>query len=269
MSASRALASAKNRKAGGNNPNPAVSIPEQQYSPNVDVESSPSITKVTMPQAIQMLSGRLDVMEEKLSKAFEALEETRDFEKQSENKYLVDAKVFESLVSKIETLEAKSSSPPQIQEQDNVSKREIENVYANIDNVSKKMFEFKDDFIKLQSYVMDTNAKLTEVVFSIPAESMVDYRDIFIKKTEEASDIKGILPVFNLSSTPDLAEIVPEPLDSDGSLDRPLLQRQTNNPSTDDLLKINVKPQLDVTNIADISAEEHIENEEVEELSGL
>ena len=47
---------------------------------------------------------------------------------------------------------------------------------------------FKDDFIKLQSYVMDTNAKLTEVVFSIPAESMVDYRDIFVKKNEEPSD---------------------------------------------------------------------------------
>ena len=163
--------------------------------------------------------------------------------------------MFESLVSRIETLEAKSSSPPQ-QEQDNVSKREIENVYANIDNVSKKMFEFNMIYW-LQSYVMDTNAKLTEVVFSIPAESMVDYRDIFIKKTG-ASDIKGILPVFNLSLARSRRNS-PEPLDSDGSLDRPLLQRQTNNPSTDDLLKINVKPQLDVTNIADISAEEHRE----------
>ena len=269
MSASRALASAKNKKAGGNNPNPAVSVPEQQYSPSVAPPSAPSITKVTIPQAIQMLSGRLDDMEEKLSKAFDALEETRVLEKQSENKYLVDAKVFDSVVSRIENLEGQNKSTPQIQQQDNISKSELDNVHANMKNVNKQMNMFKDDFIKLQSYVMDTNAKLTEVVFSIPAESMVDYRDIFVKKNEEPSDPGAILPVYKMTSTPDLAEIVPEPLDSDGSLDRPLLQRQTNGPSTDDLFKLNVKPQLDVTNIADISAEEHIENEEVEELPGL
>lgn len=274
MSASRALASAKNKKAGGNNPNPAINVPEQQYSPSVAPPSAPSITKVTIPQAIQMLSGRLDAMEEKLGKAFDALEETRVLEKQSENKYLVDAKVFESVVSRIENLEGQKISTPQIQQQDNISKSELDNVHANIKNVNKQMSVFKDDFIKLQSYVMDTNAKLTEVVFSIPAESMVDYRDIFVKKNEEPSDPGAILPVYKMTSTPDIAEIVPEPLDIDDSLDRPLLQRQTNHLSTDDLLKINVKPQLDVTNIEDIAREEHIQQndsdiEQAEELPSL
>ena len=274
MSASRALASAKNKKAGGNNPNPAISVPEQQYSPSVAPPSAPSITKVTIPQAIQMLSGRLDAMEEKLGKAFDALEETRVLEKQSENKYLVDAKVFESVVSRIENLEEQKKSTPQIQKQDNISKSELDTVHANMKNVNKQMSVFKDDFIKLQSYVMDTNAKLTEVVFSIPAESMVDYRDIFVKKTEEPSDPGAILPVYKVNSMPNLAEIVPEPLDIDDSLDRPLLQRQTNHLSTDDLLKINVKPQLDVTNIEDIAREEHIQQndtdiEEAEELPSL
>lgn len=274
MSASRALASAKNKKAGGNNPNPAISVPEQQYSPSVAPPSAPAITKVTIPQAIQMLSGRLDAMEEKLSKAFDALEETRVLEKQSENKYLVDAKVFDSVVSRIENLEGQNKSTPQIQQQDNISKSELDNVHANMKNVNKQMNMFKDDFIKLQSYVMDTNAKLTEVVFSIPAESMVDYRDIFVKKNEEPSDPGAILPVYKMTSTPDLAEIVPEPLDIDGSLDRPLLQRQSNHLSTDDLLKINVKPQLDVTNIEDIAREGHIQQnnsdiEEAEELPSL
>ena len=274
MSASRALASAKNKKAGGNNPNPAITVPEQQYSPNVAPPSAPSITKVTIPQAIQMLSGRLDAMEEKLGKAFDALEETRVLEKQSENKYLVDARVFESVVSRIEKLEGDNTSTPQIQQQDNISKSELDNVHANMKNVNKQMSVFKDDFIKLQSYVMDTNAKLTEVVFSIPAESMVDYRDIFVKKNEEPSDPGAILPVYKMTSTPDLAEIVPEPLDIDDSLDRPLLQRQTNHLSTEDLLKINIKPQLDVTNIEDIAREEHIQQndsdiEEAEELPSL
>lgn len=231
MSASRAIASAKNKKAGGNNPNPAVSTTDNQYSSNIgDSGSSPAqaITKVTIPQAIQMLSSRLDVMEEKLNKAFEALEDSRVLEQQSENKYLVDSKVFESIVGRLETLENLSfNSTIQREQKENVSKQELIDVYSNISNINNKINDFKNDFIKLQTYVMDTNSKLTEIVFSIPIESIVDYRDIFVKKNEENTDQNQFLPISRMTSTPDMSEMMRESLNMD-SLERPALQRQTN-----------------------------------------
>lgn len=278
MSASRAIASAKNKKAGGNNPNPAVSTPDQ-YSPNVGASapsSAPGITKVTIPQALQMLAGRVDVMEEKLSKAFEALEDSRILEKQSENKYLVDAQVFDSLVSRIEELEAKPKAniavPTQHQPENTVSKHDLNSVHANIAGLTNRIVEFKDEFIKLQSYVMETNAKLTEVVFSIPVESMVDYRDIFVKKSEYLSDPSLIVPVHRMTSTPDISELDPEPMDT-SCLERPVLTRQTNQLMFDDELKSNIKNEVNITNIEELNLKEHKENvfdnEENAEMSGL
>lgn len=281
MSASRAIASAKNKKAGGNNPNPAVSTPDQ-YSPNVGASapsSAPGITKVTIPQALQMLAGRVDLMEEKLSKAFEALEDSKILEKQSENKYLVDAQVFDSLVSRIEQLEEHTRSAniymtTQTRDAtpDTVSKHDLDNVNANLAGLTNRMVEFKDDFIKLQSYVMDTNAKLTEVVFSIPAESMVDYRDIFVKKTEDLSESSVLIPINRMTSTSDISEIVPETMDT-SCLERPVLTRQTNEIVFDNDFKLNLKNEVNMTNIEELNLTEHKENvfdnEENAEMSGL
>jgi hypothetical protein len=278
MSASRAMASAKNKKAGGNNPNPAVGMQDQKYSPSVGASASnegPSIAKVTIPQALQMLSSRLDIMEEKSRTAFDALEETRVLEKQSENKYLVDAQVFDSLVSRIEKLESTNNSTTSKQQQDNVSKNELQDVYANMGDIEKEIDEFKDNFIKLQSYVMDTNAKLTEVVFSIPAESMVDYRDVFVKKTEDLSEPAVTLPVHRMTSTPDISDMVLEPIDV-SSLERPVLKRSTNHhiPTHDGSLKLNINNNFNTTSLNTLTLDEHVETnkpdiEEVVEMPSL
>lgn len=277
MSASRAIASAKNKKAGGNNPNPAVSMQEQKYSPSVGASTpneGPSIAKVTIPQALQMLSSRLDVMEEKSRTAFDALEETRVLEKQSENKYLVDAQVFDSLVNRIEKLESTNNSTTPKQQQDNVSKNELEDIYANMGDIEKEIDEFKDNFIKLQSYVMDTNAKLTEVVFSIPAESMVDYRDVFVKKTEDLSEPAVTLPVHRMTSTPDISDMVAEPIDI-SSLERPVLKRSSNHIGTHDgSLKLNINNDFNTTSLDTLTLDEHVETnksntEEVVEMPSL
>jgi hypothetical protein len=266
MSASRAMASAKNKKAGGNNPNPAANMQDQKYSPSVggsETNEVPIISKVTIPQALQMLSCRLDVIEEKSSKAFDVLEESRVLEKQSENKYLVDANVFESLVSRIEKLESTNNSTTPIQQQDSISKNELENVYANMADINNKMDEFKDNFIKLQSYVMDTNAKLTEVVFSIPAESMVDYRDVFIKKTEDLSEPNVALPVHRMTSTPDMSDMVPDMLDpiDASSLERPVLKRSTNEiiSNNDGSLKLNINNDFNATSLDSLTLGGYVE----------
>lgn len=229
MSASRALASAKNKKAGGNNPNPAVTIPEPSYSQNVAQQNpnSSSVTKVTIPQALQMLSNRVDVLEEKVSKSLTDLEENRLFEKQAENKYLVDAQVFNSIVSRIEQLEQiphKNDFNDQVKNSEPL--KEVQLVQSDLSIISNDLQDFKKDFMKLQTYVMDTNAKLTEVVFSMPIESMVDYRDIFVKKSEDLIEpsIPINIPVDRMTSTPDMSEIDVSAIDP-SSLERPILTR--------------------------------------------
>ena len=221
MSASRAMASARNKKAGGNNPNPALSIQEQ--SSTVDVQGSsqsPSVTKVTIPQAIQMLSSRVDTLEEKLQSTLESVEGSKIFEEQAENKYLVDAKVFESIVSRLEKLEGGSFN-------EKMKLPEVQNMQGDIADIDNKFSEFKNDFMKLQTYVMDTNAKLTEVVFSIPVESMVEYRDIFTKKSDEQHDHLPV-PMNRMTSTPDITEMEFEKTMDPSCLERPVLTRQTN-----------------------------------------
>ena len=221
MSASRAMASARNKKAGSNNPNPALGVQEQPST--VDSQASnqtPSVTKVTIPQAIQMLSSRVDALEEKMQLTLDTVEDSKIFEKQAENKYLVDAKVFESIVSRLEKLEGGSFN-------ENMKLPEVQNMQGDIAEIDNKFSEFKNDFMKLQTYVMDTNAKLTEVVFSIPVESMVEYRDIFTKKSDDQPDHLSV-SINRMTSTPDITEMEFEKTIDPSSLERPVLTRQTN-----------------------------------------
>ena len=204
MSASRAIASAKNKKAGLNSPNPATTIPEQQNN-TTDVEPQQSATKLTIPQALQMIMKRLDIVEERMSELETSLQETRAFGQQTENKYLVDAKVFDSIVSRLDNLENNKEPLRNIED-----KKQVEDLEKLVTHIQNGINDFKNDFVKLQSYVMDTNAKLTDVVFSIPTECMVEYREIFAKKTNEDIKQKEDDNIDNQSkevSVPDINEL--------------------------------------------------------------
>ena len=204
MSASRAIASAKNKRAGLNSPNPANPLMENQgssqYNPNFE-QPPPSpgpITKLTIPQAIQMIVSRLDLIESKMGELEQSVQETKEFGDQTQNKYLVDASVFDSIVSRISSLEKNANSANNSDVSPNTL-FDIKRVEGTIGGVHKELNDFKNDFIKLQSYVMDTNAKLTEVVFSIPVESMVDYRDIFANTKNVEENISDIVNISNIT----------------------------------------------------------------------
>lgn len=241
MSASRAIASAKNKKAGLNSPNPATTIPEQQNN-TTDVEPQQSATKLTIPQALQMIMKRLDIVEERMSELETSFQETRAFGQQTENKYLVDAKVFDSIVSRLDNLENNKEPLRNIED-----KKQVEDLEKSVTHIQNGINDFKNDFVKLQSYVMDTNAKLTDVVFSIPTECMVEYREIFAKKTNEDIKQKEDDNIDNQSkevSVPDINELSKIDLAS-ADLEPPVLKRQTNDP-------FYLDNNINVTNINDI-----------------
>tara|TARA_Y100000287_G_C14198067_1_gene343826 strand:+ start:484 stop:1245 length:762 start_codon:yes stop_codon:yes gene_type:complete len=239
MSASKAIASAKNKKAGLNSPNPATPIPDQQNN-TTDVRQQPA-TKLTIPQALQMIMKRLDIVEERMNELDSSFQETRAFGQQTENKYLVDAKVFDSLVTRLDNLE--NNKEPLRNIEDN---KQVESLEKSVAHIQNGITDFKNDFVKLQSYVMDTNAKLTDVVFSIPTECMVEYREIFAKRTNEdikqKEDANSEIQTRDVS-VPDINELSKIDLASVG-LEPPVLKRQTNEIFTPD--------DINVTNINDI-----------------
>ena len=214
MSASRAIASAKNKRAGLNSPNPANPLSENQsqYNPTSFEQLPPAgpVTKLTIPQAIQMIISRLDVIDAQMVELTNSIHEVRDFSEHTQSKYLVDASVFDSIVSRVNTLE----SNPIVSSTSSDTVEDIKRVDATIQEVKTDIVGFKNSFISLQSYVMETNAKLTEVVFSLPIESMVDYRDIFTKKNVEGFDLDDV----NITN---ISDIMPLKLDETNYLKEP------------------------------------------------
>jgi len=202
MSASRAIASAKNKKAGGNNPNPAApqTPPSTPIRPGAAQQaayamqqstSSQSVSKITIPQAIQLMDNRLNNLEGFMDNTSNIIQDIKTFNQDTENKYIVDSDVFNSLVARIESLEEShklfvgAGGPipkPVLKRESNL---ENHNLKLNTD----EMNELKNSFIRLQTYVMETNAKLSDIIFANSGESIVEFKDIFNKSDDNSLPI--------------------------------------------------------------------------------
>ena len=207
MSASRAIASAKNRKAGGNNPNPAIPQPTSQVPSSTPVPGrvpeSP-VSKISIPQAIQLLGNRINNLEDFMGNTSMVIQDIQSFNTDTKDKYIVDAEVFTSLVNRIEAIESYQKntetddsdlSRPVLKRQTNQlgSEHLIEKALTEIDTL-------KTNFIKLQSYVMQTNAKLSDIVFSNPGESVLEFKELFNKNNDTETDVSKNL-LFNQVET--------------------------------------------------------------------
>ena len=202
MSASRAIASAKNKKAGGNTPNPAApqTPPSTPMRPGAAQQaaysmqqsnSSQSVSKITIPQAIQLMDNRLNNLEGFMDNTSNVIQDIKTFNQDTENKYIVDSDVFNSLVARIEALEEShklfvgpggSIPKPVLKRESNL---ENHNLKINTD----EMNELKNSFIRLQTYVMETNAKLSDIIFANSGESIVEFKDIFNKSDDNSLSI--------------------------------------------------------------------------------
>ena len=216
MSASRAIASAKNRKAGGNNPNPATPQPVPQSSSSSSSTSSgisdSSVSKISIPQAIQLLGNRINNLEDFMGNTSVVIQDIQSFNTDTKDKYIVDAEVFTSLVSRIEAIEAYQKK---IEDEESglsrpVLKRQTNQLYSD-DHLTKALTEIdtlKTNFIKLQSYVMQTNAKLSDIVFSNPGQSVLEFKELFNKNNNSDTDVsKNLLAEETLSSETNISDL--------------------------------------------------------------
>ena len=180
MSASRAIASARNRKAGGNYPSPTV--PSQQApTSNTSTASVPpqqpvAPPKLSIPQVFEMMERRLGTLEDFMQNSGDIMESVTSFNEDTKQKYIVDADVFQSIVDRIEALETGKTVTQNTQDSlaTHVPNEQLQAALSEIDVL-------KDTIIQLQTFVMETHKKLSDIVFSPPAvnDIVTDYTNIF------------------------------------------------------------------------------------------
>jgi hypothetical protein len=202
MSSSRSLASARTKRATGNPTVPGNTSASEQPPPNV---APLPVKKLTLPQAFNLMGDRLNNLELFMETTTTVVDEIQEFHSNTSEKYIVDMDVFTSLVSRIETLERTYSgkSGGDISATSSAS--------SASSNVTTDIDELKTHLIRLQTYVMETNAKLQDMVLSRTGGSMVSFGDVF-------SDSHPTPPTLMRTVTAGHNDDVHTP-DSDGSVE--------------------------------------------------
>ena len=202
MSSNRANASARQRRAGepvglqqqqqqqqrmqpgrGMGGRPGMSDPQQQQQ-----QQQPMNPKLSISDAIALITLRLGRVETIVSNLpneprgdGEGVGQVYD-----ENMRMVDQNVFNSIVTRLDTLEknqklliekqkavpvAQNTAAPPIKQMvqetiiKDVSDEKIEPMRERIQVLKDEVSELKDLLMKLQSFTMETNKKLTDIVF--------------------------------------------------------------------------------------------------------
>jgi hypothetical protein len=175
MSSSRSLASARTKRASGNSNstipgNTTEPIPQPQT--NMTTQKTPPV-KMSLPQAIHRIGERLNNLELFAETTTKVVDDIQDFHNNTSDKYIVDSEVFTSIVSRIEALEANTTNTTN-------TTNTVMSTPSNISNtITNDIDDLKNHLIRLQTYVMQTNAKLQDIVFSTNGSSLVTFDDVF------------------------------------------------------------------------------------------
>lgn len=245
MSANRSVLAAQRRRAGptnsepgipGRGPQPSInssqifanqgkSVPglkqqQQQQAQPAKPEGLSSVSKMTIPQAITLITLRLGSVESKLMHIQESggssFGNNIQMEGQ-ENMILIDKSVIQSITSRLESLEKRSStssvsaSGPEV----NLLKQQIEiikqsviqnktisaNLVKNntdlknqIENLKSELTETKELLQALQNLTMDNSQKLMSISFNMNNDEMLgqDFDDTTLEQLEQFKEINGI-----------------------------------------------------------------------------
>lgn len=172
MSSSRSLASARTKRASGNSNSTIpgnTTEPISQPPTSMSTQKTPPV-KMSLPQAIHRIGERLNNLELFAETTTKVVDDIQDFHNNTSDKYIVDSEVFTSIVSRIEALEANTTN----------TTNTVMTTPSNISNtITNDIDDLKNHLIRLQTYVMQTNAKLQDIVFSTNGSSLVTFDDVF------------------------------------------------------------------------------------------
>ena len=171
MSSARANASARNRRAGGDMPPP----PQMQGRPGQPMQQQQMQmpAKLSVSDAIALITLRLGRVEQIVQNM--PVDGQSNMGADGENIRIVDNEVFEHMAERLDELEKSqqelaarkpivSSNPTPVTQVVNttVSKE----VSESIEVLKAEMIQVKDLLLNLQSFTMQTNQRLSEIVFN-------------------------------------------------------------------------------------------------------
>jgi hypothetical protein len=168
MSSARANASARNRRAGGDMPPP----PQMQGRPGQPMQQQQMQmpAKLSVSDAIALITLRLGRVEQIVQNM--PVDGQSNVGVDGENIRIVDNEVFEHMVQRLEELEKVqqelaarkpivSSTPTQV-----VNTAVSKEASESIEVLKAEMVQVKDLLLNLQSFTMQTNQRLSEIVFN-------------------------------------------------------------------------------------------------------
>jgi hypothetical protein len=174
---SRANASARARRAGETS-QPQQVRPQQSQQQQQLQQQRTQLTKLSIPDAIGLTTLRLGKLEnhfsvleqivQNLSNSGVGVEGGESF---NENVRVVDEAVFQSIVTRLENLEKRQLQPHQQQQPQPQQKinpqvsADVEALKQDLNTLKKEMTNLKDLLLSLQSFTMQTNQKLADIVF--------------------------------------------------------------------------------------------------------
>lgn len=263
MSANRSVLAAQRRRAGptnsepgipGRGPQPSInssqmfanqgkSMPglkqqpqQQQQQQQQTKEGLSSVSKMTIPQAITLITLRLGTVESKLMHMQEnngsSFGSNIQIEGQ-ENMVLIDKNVIQSITSRLESLEKRTSassgsaSGPEVnllkQQVEMVKQTVIQNktVSANlvkdnkdlksqVENLKSELNEAKELLQALQNLTMDNSQKLMTISMGMDAdltgEFEPDLNDEMLENVGDASDYDNLVNASDFTNIEDLNE---------------------------------------------------------------
>ena len=221
MSANRANASARNKRAGGadintNGPNPIRGQPGQQMQPQVQ-------PKLSVSDAIGLITLRLGRVEQIVQTIQTSPNDPTSIPEGNDNSALVDKQVFDHIVKRLDILEQKQKNvivatapaptpvpantstmpiPMQnlvtIQKHDAFVKdmakelKEMKELINKPHTLTNEIAELKDMLLKLQAFTMETNNKLVNIIFSESPQFE------FLSGEEEVEDCTEVIDDFNM-----------------------------------------------------------------------
>jgi hypothetical protein len=196
MSSSRSLASARTKRAAGNTTIPGNTEQPDQNHPSPVQQP---VAKLSLPQAINRIGDRLNQLELFAETTTNVVDEIQDFHSNTSDKYIVDTDVFTSLVSRIEALE-RTTPVKSGNDVSAILSSPSSSVVAS--SVTNDIIELKSHLIRLQTYVMETNAKLQDMLFSGNGTSLVNFHDIFSDSHPTPPTLMGTTPEEELETEP-------------------------------------------------------------------
>ena len=191
MSGTRANASARTRRAGGADINSSGPGPMQRGPPGQQQMQQHAQPKLSISDAIGLITLRLGRMEQIVQTIQTNPNDPTSISEGDENSVLVDKQVFDNIVKRLDTIEQKqktivtaplaaAANTPTLSMQNLVTIQKHDTFVKDIAKELKEMkelinkpctltneiAEMKEMLLKLQTFTMETNSKLVNVIFS-------------------------------------------------------------------------------------------------------